>query len=312
LLWRKLRRRRVEIERVFRNATSPLAAFVRATRPHQWTKNLLLFVPLFLAHKVSDASLVAQAAAAFASFTLCAAGVYILNDLFDLEADRAHPSKRRRPFAAGDLSLSAGLIAAPSFTFAALILGGLQSSRFLLVLAGYLALTLAYSLYLKRIAFIDVIALAGLYTLRIFAGGEATGIEISFYTLAFSMFLFLSLALIKRFSELQRLNQESGAIVRGRGYVGVDALALQTHGIASGYIAVLVAALYLNSPEMRVLYTQPQWLWLICVILLYWMGRAWILAHRGQMNEDPVVFALRDRVSQALGLLTLMTLYLAS
>ena len=208
--------------------------------------------------------------------------------------------------------MSAGLIAAPSFTFAALILGGLQSSRFLLVLAGYLALTLAYSLYLKRIAFIDVIALAGLYTLRIFAGGEATGIEISFYTLAFSMFLFLSLALIKRFSELQRLNQESGAIVRGRGYVGVDALALQTHGIASGYIAVLVAALYLNSPEMRVLYTQPQWLWLICVILLYWMGRAWILAHRGQMNEDPVVFALRDRVSQALGLLTLMTLYLAS
>jgi 4-hydroxybenzoate polyprenyltransferase len=262
---------------------------------HQWLKNLLVFVPLLAAHRVLDSTLLAVLA--FAAFSLCASGVYLLNDLLDLKSDRRHHSKRNRPLAAGKLPLLGGLLAAPVLTLAAFAVALAVSPLFALVLGGYWLTTLAYSLQLKRKVMLDVLLLAALYTARIIGGAVAIMVEPSFWLLAFSMFMFLSLALLKRYTELAALLADGRDKASGRGYRVDDLPLLQSFGAASGYGAVLVLALYINSPESLELYTRPYALWLLCPMLLYWISRAWFVAHRGEMHDDPVVYAATDRFS---------------
>lgn len=276
-----------------------LRTWLKAIRVHQWLKNLLVFVPLLASHRFYDAHSVLLACMAFLAFGLCASGVYVLNDLLDIPSDRRHPRKRLRPFAAGRLPLPHGLVAAPLLTLAGFALALLVSPLFALVLVAYYLMTLAYSLRLKRVVMVDVILLAGLYTVRIIGGAAAIGSQLSFWLLAFSMFIFLSLAMLKRYTELAAMLASGQDRASGRGYAVDDLPLIQSMGAASGYLAVLVFALYINSPESLALYSRPQVLWLICPMLLYWVSRAWIKAHRGGMNDDPVIFAVTDRGSQA-------------
>jgi 4-hydroxybenzoate polyprenyltransferase len=289
-----------EVERVFERHGSEWRAWLRALRLHQWLKNLLVFLPLLTAHLMFAPAAVLHATLAFFSFCLCASGVYLLNDLIDLDADRRHPRKRLRPFAAGALPLTAGLFAAPLLTIVAFGLALSISPLFAAVLACYYVLTLAYSFTLKRIAMLDTVVLAGLYTIRIIGGTAALHIGTSFWLLAFSMFLFLSLAMIKRHAELDALLKQGDSRSAGRGYAVDDLPLVQSLGGASGFIAVLVLALYINSTASELLYRRPQVLWLLCPLLLYWISRAWLIAHRGDMHDDPVVFAITDGTSRLL------------
>ena len=289
-----------EVERVFERDGGQLRAWLRALRLHQWLKNLLVFLPLLTAHLVLDPDALLRTILAFVSFGLCASGVYLLNDLLDLDADRRHPRKRLRPFAAGTLPITSGLVAAPLLTLAAFALALSISKLFALALAAYYVTTLAYSFGLKRIAMLDTVVLAGLYTIRILAGTAALRIGVSFWLLAFSMFLFLSLAMIKRYTELDTLLKNGDTRSAGRGYAVDDLPLVQSLGSTSGYLAVLVLALYINSTASELLYRHPPVLWLLCPLLLYWISRAWLIAHRGNMHDDPVVFALTDRTSRLL------------
>lgn len=280
-----------------------LRAWVKALRLHQWLKNLLVFVPLLAAHHVLQQTAVTRALAAFLIFGLCASSVYVLNDLLDLDADRKHPRKRNRPFASGKLPLAAGMVVAPLLTIAAFAAAYALAPRFALVLLGYFVLTLSYSLRLKQIVMLDVLVLASLYTMRIIAGSVAISVELSFWLLAFSMFLFLSLALVKRYTELGGQRNAGSEVMHGRGYGASDYELLASLGGASGYLSVLVLALYINSTASAVLYHRPQVLWLLCPLLLYWISRVWIIAHRNAMHDDPVIFAFSDRVSRVVGVL---------
>lgn len=284
-------------------ARGGVRTWLKAIRLHQWLKNVLVFVPLIASHRFLETGAIVSSAAAFVAFGLCASGVYVLNDLLDLPSDRLHPRKRNRPFAAGTLPLLHGLAAAPLLTLAAFALALSTSGLFALILFGYYAMTLAYSLRLKRVVMVDVVLLAALYTIRIIGGAVAIGTGLSFWLLAFSMFLFLSLAMLKRYTELATLLNCGQGKATGRGYSVDDLPLIQSMGTASGYCAVLVFALYINSPESLELYRHPQILWLICPMLLYWISRVWVKAHRGVMDDDPVVFAVTDHVSQALMLL---------
>ncbi len=274
-----------------------LRTWLKALRVHQWLKNLLVFVPLLAAHRFTDPDAVLLTGLAFLAFGLSASGVYVLNDLLDLEADRAHPRKRSRPFAAGRLSLRSGLVAAPLLTLAGLALAWLVAPLFAAVLGGYYVLTLGYSLGWKRVPILDVILLAGLYTVRIIGGAAAIGTVPSFWLLAFSMFIFLSLALLKRYIEFVGLAERGEVKAAGRGYHLDDQPLLLALGGSAGYLSVLVLALYINSPESQALYARPEALWLLCPLLMLWISRAWLKAHRGTMHDDPVVFAATDRFS---------------
>lgn len=287
-----------EVERVFEPDGGGLKVWLKALRLHQWLKNLLVFLPLFAAHRVLEPAALIHGIVAFFAFSLCASGVYVLNDLFDLDADRRHPRKRLRPFAAGTLPLASGLAAAPLLTLAGLALALAVSLPFAGVLLSYYVLTLAYSLRLKRIVMLDVVVLAALYTVRIIGGAVAIGGGLSFWLLAFSMFLFLSLAMLKRYTELQSMLAAGKAQASGRGYAVEDVALIQSLGGASGYMSVLVLALYINSTASEALYRHQEVLWLLCPLLLYWISRVWLIAHRGGMHDDPVVFALVDRVSR--------------
>lgn len=289
-----------------------LRTWVKALRLYQWLKNLLVLVPLLTAHRLFEPEAVLNAALAFLAFGLCASGVYLLNDLLDLAPDRQHPRKRKRPFAAGTLPLLHGLVATPLLTLAGFALALWTSPAFALVLLIYFITTLAYSFTLKRIVMIDVVVLAGLYTIRIIGGTAAIGSDLSFWLLAFSMFLFLSLALLKRHTELGAAAAAGKQAASGRGYSVTDLSMIQSLGAAAGYISVMVFALYINSPASLALYQRPAILWLLCPVLLYWISRAWIVAHRGNMHDDPIVFAARDRASQAIGLITLLIVAAAS
>jgi len=286
-----------ELERVFERGDRSWRTWLHAMRLHQWLKNLLVFLPLLTAHLMFAPGAVLNSTLAFFAFCLCASGVYLLNDLLDLDADRRHPRKRLRPFAAGTLPLQAGLIAAPVLTLAAFALALSISRLFAAALAGYYVLTLAYSFALKRIVMLDTVVLAGLYTIRIIAGTMALRIALSFWLLAFSMFLFLSLAMIKRYTELHALARNGDSRSSGRGYAVDDLSLVQSLGAASGYLAVLVLALYINSTASEALYLHPAVLWLLCPLLLYWISRTWLITHRGDMHDDPVVFAVTDLTS---------------
>jgi 4-hydroxybenzoate polyprenyltransferase/phosphoserine phosphatase len=287
----------------FPSRSRPLKAMLRALRPHQWAKNALIIVPLLAAHRVGDRDGVLAGLAAFVAFSLCASSVYLLNDLLDLEADRAHARKSKRPFAAGDLSVLAGLVMAPCLLAGAVLIAAFLPPKFWLVLATYYTLTCAYSFVLKGKVLIDALALAGLYTLRIIAGSAAVAVALSFWFLLFSVFLFLSLAFVKRYAELDALRRMQRLRAAGRGYHVEDLPLLQSLGTAAGYLSVLVLALYINSPDIQALYGRPKVIWILCVLMLYWVSRVWMLAQRGQMHDDPVVFALKDR--QSLGIAVL-------
>lgn len=286
-----------------------LLTWVKALRVYQWLKNLLVLVPLLTAHRFFDIGSIIDAGVAFLAFGLCASGVYLLNDLLDLTPDRMHPRKRRRPFAAGTLPLLHGLLVAPLITLAGFALALLCSPAFAGVLLCYYVMTLSYSLKLKRIVMIDVVMLAALYTVRIIGGAVAINSELSFWLLAFSMFVFLSLAMLKRYTELASALASGKEMAIGRGYSVADLPLVQSLGAAAGYIGVLVFALYINSPESLELYRSPKLLWLLCPILLYWISRMWIVSHRGDMHDDPIVFAAMDRSSQiVIGLCVLIVL----
>jgi len=277
--------------------TRSIKHHIKTMRPHQWLKNMLVFLPLFAAHQYDNITLLISLLA-FISFSLVASSVYILNDLLDLAADRIHPRKKYRPFASGSIPITHGI-----WLIACLMLfGSLLSINigvdFALLMAWYFILTTAYSLRLKQYIVIDICLLAGLYTMRIIAGGIATTILISEWLLAFSTFFFLSLAAVKRQSELVDSSKRGHVNTSGRGYHVDDLPIIPMIAVGSGYVSVLVMALYLNSPIVTNLYSNPRVLWGVCAVLLYWITRVVVLAHRGNMHDDPLVFAVNDRVSQ--------------
>ncbi len=272
--------------------------FLSAMRPHQWLKNTLLFLPLALSHNLTSTELLQYCLLGFLSFGLCASGVYLLNDLLDLDADRQHSSKCSRPFAAGTLPLSYGFIGSPLLILSAFLIAALLPRDFIAVLAIYFALTLLYNFYLKSAVLVDVLTLAALYTLRIIGGAALISVVPTFWLLAFSMFLFLSLAIVKRYTELDKLRDSQRQKVEGRGYLAGDLQVLAMMGSSSGFMAILVFALYINDSDTRMLYATPELLWLLCPLLLYLISRIWLLANRGLLHEDPVVFAITDHRSQ--------------
>lgn len=288
-----------------------VTSYVTLSRPHQWAKNALVFVPLLLSHKITEASLL-LAARAVVSFSLAASAVYILNDLLDIEADRHHPTKRNRPLASGAVSpVVASAIGITIAIFCVASTFGL-SPRFALTLAFYVELSVAYSLGLKRIVILDVMVLSGLYTLRLEAGAAATGTSISPWMAGFSMFLFLSLAMVKRFAEFDNLRATGDEPKNRRGYLISDIDQMRSTGTASAYAAALVFAIYISSKDVTRLYAHPGLLWMAVPLLIYWLNRVWLLAARGEMHEDPVVFALTDRVSMLVGFATICIVALAS
>lgn len=298
----RLRSRGVSVEREFQDRRAPAKAALKALRLHQWAKNILIFVPMLLAHVLRGEEFV-NAAIAFVSFSLCASSTYIANDLLDIESDRRHPRKRNRPFAAGDLSVLTGVLVSATFLAGAMTIAVAFLPRaFLLWLCLYLAGTLAYSLVLKRAVLVDVLVLSGLYTVRLLAGAAATSVEISPWLAAFSIFLFLSLAMVKRFSELQNTRARGQAVANGRGYLLGDIEQLRSFGTASAYAAVVVFSFYIGeSRKAGSLYLHPTRLWLITPLMIYWVSRVWMLASRGELDEDPVIFAVTDRISLLTG-----------
>jgi 4-hydroxybenzoate polyprenyltransferase len=265
-----------------------------------------------LDHKLFHPHTMAKATIAFVAFCCAASSAYVLNDLVDLEADRRHPTKRARPFASGALRPAVGLALVPLLLAVALGIGWSSLPRaFTVLLALYVVLTSAYSLYLKRIAVLDVLLLAGLYTLRVLAGIAAAQVRFSTWLLAFAMFLFLSLAFLKRYTEVNAMDGAATEQVRRRGYQRGDREWLGSMGSASGYLSVLVLALYINSDQVVALYRLPLALWLACPLLLFWIGRMWLLAYRGKIHDDPIVAAVRDPASYLIGLLVALVMYLA-
>ena len=275
--------------------------WIDALRGHHWAKNLLLFLPLALSHNLAAEPIV-RTLAGFALYGLCASGLYILNDLLDLHSDREHPWKRERPFAAGDISISQGLLASFILLSAALGLGFLLNAKFGFALLGYAALTMLYSLYLKKVALLDVFVLSSFYSFRILAGALISATPLSQWFLAFSMFFFLSLAMAKRYSELLHASVLVSAGNSGRGYHTGDRELLLSLGVGSSFSAVVIFSLYVQSQDVRLLYSSPEFLLLLCPIVLYWLSRNWLLAHRGELKEDPVTLAIRDPVSYGVAL----------
>jgi 4-hydroxybenzoate polyprenyltransferase/phosphoserine phosphatase len=296
--------------KTFEDRRSKLRAIVKAIRPHQWAKNVLLLVPLLLSHNIG-LPLVAQVALAFVCFSLTASATYVVNDLLDIEADRRHPKKSSRPFASGDLAATTGAGLAITFLIAASIGACFLPQAFLLLLALYLAANLSYSLILKRIALVDVIVLSGLYALRLLAGGAAVDVAISPWLAGFSIFLFLSLAMVKRFSELQNIRARGHTPSNARGYQLADLEQLRSFGTASAYASVVVFALYISGHDVVALYSHPSRMWLITPFMILWLSRVWLLAGRGELDEDPVLFALTDRMSLVIGLCVLIIVLFA-
>lgn len=290
------------VEQVFTPKKLTLKVVLKAIRIHQWAKNALLFVPLLLAHQAGSVSALLAVFSAFVAFGLCASSTYLFNDLLDLEADRKHATKRKRPLASGVLPIPQGILLSAGLMVVGLGIAFTVNLAFVSVLLAYLFLTVFYSFKLKKMQTVDVIVLASLFTIRVIAGGVAADVGLTFWLLSFSMFLFLSLAIVKRVSELintakQNALEGDDKQIIGRGYYPSDLQILQSLGGSAGYLAVLVMAFYINSEDVVRLYRYPQVLWLICPVIGYWIMRIWMLTARGQMNEDPISFAITDKNS---------------
>ncbi len=289
------------IERIGPARTPLWRALLQTLRPHQWAKNALVLVPVMTAGLAFDAAAIGKALLAALLFSLIASGIYQINDLLDIEADRAHAKKRHRPIASGALSIPAALLASLilitlPFAIALWQFGWPLAS----VLAVYLLLTTAYSFRLKAVMTLDVIALACLYTIRILAGAVAIGVTLSFWLLLFSIFFFLSLGYLKRYTELAAAT-EPGVLVKGRGYLDADLDLVGQSGVAAGMVSILVMALFINDIRGEGTYALPDLLWALCLLLLYWINRVWMMARRGEVDGDPVAFAVRDPRSIAIG-----------
>jgi 4-hydroxybenzoate polyprenyltransferase len=275
-------------------------------RIYQWVKNVLLFLPLVLAHKANNLDAIWTVLLAFFAFGLSASFVYVTNDLFDLDSDRTHPNKRRRPLASGALSIKQAFVLMPilpilSFCISLYFL----PIEFTLALISYMIITFAYSLALKRIYILDVIVLSCLYTLRIIAGSLASDVPVSPWMLEFSVFLFTSLAFVKRYTELLIMKEKNHTKTKGRGYNVGDIDMIRSIGPISGYLSILVFTLYLNSPEVARLYHNPTMMWPVSVCFIFWITRIWFLAHRGEMTDDPIVFTVKDPISYIVGIIAI-------
>ena len=283
-----------------------LGTWAKALRVHQWLKNLLVFVPLLASGKFGESRLALQAALAFVSFSLLASAVYLVNDMVDLQSDRVHATKRNRPFASGALSVAAGIAAAPILVAGSLGTAILLPPLFMVTLLAYALTTTVYSFALKKQVIVDIMLLAGLYTMRILAGSAATSIHPSFWLLAFSMFIFLCLAMTKRYSELREAMDEDKTL-SGRGYRPSDLPVVLALGSGSGLVSVMILALYTQSLIIPETYPAPEWIWLVPPLLLYWVARLWLKAGRGEIDDDPVLFAAKDwqslSVAAAVGIL---------
>jgi 4-hydroxybenzoate polyprenyltransferase len=290
----------ITVYRQFPPDSSLLRIFGRAIRVHQWPKNVLVFLPVILGHKTNDPLAWTTGALVLAVFCVAASAAYLINDLADLEADRQHASKCSRPLACGDLSLPKGVLLLVGLIVTGILLCVCLPAAAQAWVATYFALTLLYSFYVKTILLADVVALAVLYALRVMAGGAATGIAISPWTLAFCMFVFYSLALVKRYGELRALSNTQTAPAR-RAYRKEDLPVVATLGASSGLLSVVIFSIYISSPDVRLHYCSPGWLWLICPVILFWFGRLWILANRGTIAEDPMLFSLKDPVTYLMG-----------
>jgi len=293
---------------IFQHGEYPIFSFpfkktLKAIRVYQWVKNILIFVPLLTSHQFTELVSVRSSLIAFVSFSLCASSVYLLNDMLDLDTDRRHTRKRLRPFAAGDLSLQFGIFLMLGLLTASFVLAILLPLKFMLVLGCYYMLTLAYSFKFKKMMLIDVFALASLYTSRVMAGGAASNIPLSSWLVMFSISIFLSLAFLKRYIELDEELRASGASSAshtsstGRGYLTEDTSMLRSFGTSAGYLAVIVLAIYLNSTDIDLLYSHRSALWGIFALLLFWVSWMWMSAFKGKIHDDPIVFALKDRTS---------------
>jgi len=296
----RMRLSRLHAARTFEERNNTVYAIIKALRVHQWAKNLLMFLPLLLAHTLR-VKVVVNELVAFGCFSLTASATYIINDLLDIESDRRHARKRFRPIPAGDISAWTALCVVAAFLALGFAGSVLLPREFLMWLCVYVVSTLAYSFYFKRVAIVDVLVLSGLYTLRIKAGGAATGTPISNWMEGFSIFIFLALALVKRFAELENLRASAAQPGNGRGYLVSDIEQLRAFGTVSSYAAVVIFAIYINSNDVVALYHHPNRLWLIVPLQILWLSRVWLLASRGELDEDPVVFALSDRLSLLIG-----------
>jgi 4-hydroxybenzoate polyprenyltransferase/phosphoserine phosphatase len=275
---------------------NPARALFKALRPRQWLKNLLVFVPMLAGHAL-DLETFSASLVAFVAFSLCASSAYLLNDALDAQDDRVHPTKHTRPIASGALPLPLALFASPLLALGALALCASFNVLLLAAVATYFVSTVAYSVWLKRLMMVDIVALAVLYSLRVLGGAAATGIPPSFWLLSFSFFVFLSLALLKRHSELINLHKRGKDKTRGRGYTVEDRLPVGVMGVNSAFLSVLVFMLYFNSDNVLDQYRSPAWLAGILPLLVFWLGRLWVLSFRGQVNEDPVLYVSKDKVS---------------
>lgn len=297
-----------EVDKHFLANQPGAGTWAKSLRVHQWLKNLLLLVPLLAAHQLFDIIAWQKMTISIVSFSLCASAVYLANDLLDLGNDRQHPRKKKRPLASGALSIVSGVLAVPLLLTCSFAIALEVNHAFTYWLSFYFLTTCIYSWKLKRVILIDCITLAMLYTLRIVAGASAVAMSLSFWLLAFSVFLFLSLAFVKRYAELELQMLKGHEKVHGRGYFTTDAPLIQTLGVTSGYASVLVLALYLNSEAVTKLYHAPEIIWGVVPVMLFWISWMWIQAHRGNMHDDPLVFAVKDKTSLISGVLLSLVL----
>ncbi|MGZ6970040.1 MAG: UbiA family prenyltransferase, partial [Thermoanaerobaculia bacterium] len=296
----------------FPRAPVTLKTLVEAVRVRHWVKNLLVFIPIVTAHKLQDVGILAAGVLAFMAISFCASSIYLVNDLLDLDSDRVHPDKRGRPLASGSLPIPFAGVLSLTLMAAGLAISLKLPLDAVKLIGVYLIATTAYSFSLKRRMLIDVFTLSSLYTLRVLLGGAATGLLLSPWFLAFSVFTFLSLAFSNRCSELVRLKKADATGAPGRAYLTRDHLTVQTCGVTSAYMAAIVLALYLQSDTVRKFYASPAWLWLLVPVFLYWISRIWVLVNRGAMHEDPVLFATRDRITYLTVLMSAAVLLLAT
>ena len=300
-----------QVERVFAEPPAGIGVWLRELRLHQWLKNLLLLLPLLGAHRWGEWRAWFSLAGGYLAFGLCASAVYVVNDLFDLENDRAHPRKRMRAIASGRISIPAGIAASFALFCCAAAVASVLPWEFGAWLLMYIVLTKSYTFALKRIPLVDCLVLAALYTLRVVAGGAVIEQSVSFWLLAFCLFLFLSLAFLKRYAEIVASPESENAALRGRGYLPDDRHLLQSFGVAAGFSSALVLALYLNSEAVLRLYAHPDRLWFTLPVMLFWIAWMWMRASRGEMHDDPVIFAVSERASLGAGALFLAAMWVA-